>query len=158
MKGRYTSFYRLPIHVERAVYRLSHIKLANPRRPLYEQVLISNLMFWYLGVINKPAVEAQMPTSTSSQVVKNGFDESESESEGSGESESESEEIEEVEWAEERPGSGSGRRVPGGGGGSGGGGGGGGSGTGMGPVKKKKEAIVSPGSKGKARKTPHRKS
>ncbi|MBW0469143.1 hypothetical protein O181_008858 [Austropuccinia psidii MF-1] len=53
IKGRFTSFYRLPIHVERAVYRLSHIKLANPRRPLYEQVLISNLMFWYLGVINK---------------------------------------------------------------------------------------------------------
>ncbi|KAG8936438.1 hypothetical protein FRC02_002269 [Tulasnella sp. 418] len=47
------SFSRYPIHVERAVYRLSHIKLANPRRPLYEQVLISNLMFWYLGVINK---------------------------------------------------------------------------------------------------------
>lgn len=46
-------FARYPIHVERAVYRLSHIKLANPRRPLYEQVLISNLMFWYLGVINK---------------------------------------------------------------------------------------------------------
>ena len=50
---------RYPIHVERAIYRLSHIKLANPRRPLYEQVLISNLMFWYLGVINK----AQNPTS-----------------------------------------------------------------------------------------------
>ncbi|WAQ91221.1 hypothetical protein PtA15_14A103 [Puccinia triticina] len=49
IKGRFMSFYRLPIHVERAVYRLSHIKLANPRRPLYEQVLISNLMFWYLG-------------------------------------------------------------------------------------------------------------
>lgn len=49
---------RYPIHVERAIYRLSHIKLANPRRPLYEQVLISNLMFWYLGVINK----AQTPT------------------------------------------------------------------------------------------------
>lgn len=47
--GRYVNFYRLPIHIERAVYRLSHIKLANPRRPLYEQVLISNLMFWYLG-------------------------------------------------------------------------------------------------------------
>lgn len=42
--GRYANYYRLPIHVERAVYRLSHIKLANPRRPLYEQVLISNLM------------------------------------------------------------------------------------------------------------------
>jgi len=55
---------RYPIHVERAIYRLSHIKLANPRRPLYEQVLISNLMFWYLGVINKaqnstPAAQAQ---------------------------------------------------------------------------------------------------
>lgn len=50
---------RYPIHVERAIYRLSHIKLANPRRPLYEQVLISNLMFWYLGVINK----TQNPTS-----------------------------------------------------------------------------------------------
>lgn len=48
-EGRYVTFYRLPIHIERAVYRLSHIKLANPRRPLYEQVLISNLMFWYLG-------------------------------------------------------------------------------------------------------------
>lgn len=54
--GKYINFYRLPIHIERAVYRLSHIKLANPRRPLYEQVLISNLMFWYLGVINKPVV------------------------------------------------------------------------------------------------------
>lgn len=51
-KGAY--FYsRYPIHIERAVYRLSHIKLANPRRPLYEQVLISNLMFWYLSIINR---------------------------------------------------------------------------------------------------------
>ncbi|KAG8829117.1 hypothetical protein FRC18_009523 [Serendipita sp. 400] len=52
LAGQYA---RYPLHVERAVYRLSHIKLANPRRPLYEQVLISNLMFWYLGIINKPA-------------------------------------------------------------------------------------------------------
>ncbi|KXN86611.1 Protein zds1 [Leucoagaricus sp. SymC.cos] len=58
---------RYPIHVERAIYRLSHIKLANPRRPLYEQVLISNLMFWYLGVINK----AQNPTSVA-QAQPNG--------------------------------------------------------------------------------------
>ncbi|KEI37744.1 uncharacterized protein L969DRAFT_78073 [Mixia osmundae IAM 14324] len=57
--GKYTNFYRLPIHVERAIYRLSHIKLANPRRPLYEQVLISNLMFWYLGVINRPVQPIQ---------------------------------------------------------------------------------------------------
>ncbi|KAI0925055.1 hypothetical protein AcW2_005751 [Taiwanofungus camphoratus] len=55
------AYARYPIHVERAIYRLSHIKLANPRRPLYEQVLISNLMFWYLGVINK----AQTPTPAS---------------------------------------------------------------------------------------------
>lgn len=49
------SYARYPIHVERAIYRLSHIKLANARRPLLEQVLISNLMFWYLSIINKPA-------------------------------------------------------------------------------------------------------
>lgn len=53
---------RYPIHVERAIYRLSHIKLANPRRPLYEQVLISNLMFWYLGVINKTPAPASPST------------------------------------------------------------------------------------------------
>lgn len=59
------SYARYPIHVERAIYRLSHIKLANPRRPLYEQVLISNLMFWYLGVINK----AQSPVHPNGQVT-----------------------------------------------------------------------------------------
>ncbi|KAG6837350.1 hypothetical protein H0H93_010952 [Arthromyces matolae] len=57
------NYSRYPIHVERAIYRLSHIKLANPRRPLYEQVLISNLMFWYLGVINK-AQNPQPPSPT----------------------------------------------------------------------------------------------
>ncbi len=44
---------RYPIRIERAIYRLGHIKLAEPRRPLYQQVLISNLMFWYLSVIDK---------------------------------------------------------------------------------------------------------
>ncbi|KAJ9103823.1 hypothetical protein QFC21_002285 [Naganishia friedmannii] len=58
----FAPYARYPIHVERAVYRLSHIKLANPRRPLYEQVLISNLMFWYLSIINKPV----MPSSPQS--------------------------------------------------------------------------------------------
>jgi hypothetical protein len=57
------NYSRYPIHVERAIYRLSHIKLANPRRALYEQVLISNLMFWYLGVINK----TQQPQSQQQQ-------------------------------------------------------------------------------------------
>ncbi|KAJ9479083.1 Protein ZDS1 [Pseudozyma hubeiensis] len=52
--GKGNNFHaRYPIHIERAVYRLSHIKLANPRRPLFEQVLISNLMFWYLSIINR---------------------------------------------------------------------------------------------------------
>ncbi|KAI8329853.1 activator of mitotic machinery Cdc14 phosphatase activation C-term-domain-containing protein [Chlamydoabsidia padenii] len=50
---------RLPIHVERAIYRLSHHKLANPRRPLHHQVAISNLMFWYLSVINTPSHQLQ---------------------------------------------------------------------------------------------------
>ncbi|KAH9444023.1 hypothetical protein Pst134EB_026412 [Puccinia striiformis f. sp. tritici] len=67
IQGRFMSFYRLPIHVERAVYRLSHIKLANPRRPLYEQVLISNLMFWYLGVINKSQQAASNPSQQQKQ-------------------------------------------------------------------------------------------
>ncbi|KAF7728081.1 hypothetical protein EC973_006719 [Apophysomyces ossiformis] len=49
---------RLPIHVERAIYRMSHIKLANPRRPLQEQVLISNLMFWYLSIISSQQTQA----------------------------------------------------------------------------------------------------
>ncbi|KAJ7876820.1 hypothetical protein B0H13DRAFT_2347495 [Mycena leptocephala] len=57
--GGINNYSRYPIHVERAIYRLSHIKLANPRRPLYEQVLISNLMFWYLGVINKAQAATQ---------------------------------------------------------------------------------------------------
>jgi Activator of mitotic machinery Cdc14 phosphatase activation C-term len=43
---------RLPIHVERAIYRLSHQKLANPRRPLQHQVIISNFMFWYLSIVD----------------------------------------------------------------------------------------------------------
>jgi hypothetical protein len=44
---------RLPIHTERAIYRLSHMKLTNPRRPLHDQVTISNLMFWYLSVVSQ---------------------------------------------------------------------------------------------------------
>ncbi|SPC62496.1 uncharacterized protein UHOD_04294 [Ustilago sp. UG-2017b] len=68
-KGGY--FYsRYPIHIERAVYRLSHIKLANPRRPLYEQVLISNLMFWYLSVINRGGQQYGQQQQTAGQVVQ----------------------------------------------------------------------------------------
>ncbi|KAJ1954084.1 hypothetical protein EC988_002622, partial [Linderina pennispora] len=50
---------RLPIHIERAIYRLASIKLANPRRPLQQQVLLSNMMFWYLELINPRSQQAQ---------------------------------------------------------------------------------------------------
>ncbi|KAI8887496.1 hypothetical protein K501DRAFT_268814 [Backusella circina FSU 941] len=62
------NYTRLPIHTERAVYRLSHIKLTHPRRPLRDQVMISNLMFWYLSVINQPGCntnnEIEQPDNT----------------------------------------------------------------------------------------------
>ncbi|KAK3846344.1 MAG: hypothetical protein J3R72DRAFT_257521 [Linnemannia gamsii] len=58
-RPKYSNYNRLPIHIERAIYRLSHVKLANPRRPLHEQVLISNMMFWYLGVIQQQQVLQQ---------------------------------------------------------------------------------------------------
>ncbi|WVW79401.1 hypothetical protein I302_101370 [Kwoniella bestiolae CBS 10118] len=66
----FSSYARYPIHVERAVYRLSHIKLANARRPLYEQVLISNLMFWYLGVIGRNVTEEKKTASTDPEKSK----------------------------------------------------------------------------------------
>ncbi|KAH3671593.1 hypothetical protein OGAPHI_000296 [Ogataea philodendri] len=44
--------HRYPIHVERAVYRLSHLKLSDPKRPLYQQVLLSNFMYAYLNLVN----------------------------------------------------------------------------------------------------------
>ncbi|KAF9192544.1 hypothetical protein BGZ51_005340 [Haplosporangium sp. Z 767] len=58
-RPKYSNYNRLPIHIERAIYRLSHVKLANPRRPLHEQVLISNMMFWYLGVIQQQQMQQQ---------------------------------------------------------------------------------------------------
>ncbi|KAG1456890.1 hypothetical protein G6F46_005821 [Rhizopus delemar] len=38
-----------PSEQARAIYQLSHVKLADPQRSLHDQVIISNLMFWYLG-------------------------------------------------------------------------------------------------------------
>ncbi|KAJ1897844.1 hypothetical protein LPJ81_004453 [Coemansia sp. IMI 209127] len=57
-----TSSNRLPIHIERAIYRLASIKLANPRRPLLQQVLLSNMMFWYLELINPRSQQQQQQT------------------------------------------------------------------------------------------------
>lgn len=44
--------HRFPVHVERAIYRLSHLKLADPKRPLKQQVLLSNFMYSYLNLVN----------------------------------------------------------------------------------------------------------
>ncbi|KAJ3177006.1 54S ribosomal protein L3 [Geranomyces variabilis] len=41
---------RLTLDDEKYVYRISHIKLAEHRRPLFQQVLISNLMLYILSV------------------------------------------------------------------------------------------------------------
>ncbi|KAI9139898.1 hypothetical protein BKA69DRAFT_603714 [Paraphysoderma sedebokerense] len=47
---KYSSPLRYPLHIERAICRLAHQKLANPKRPLCHQVLISNMLVWYVGL------------------------------------------------------------------------------------------------------------
>ncbi|PLB55459.1 hypothetical protein P170DRAFT_470873 [Aspergillus steynii IBT 23096] len=44
---------RFSILEERAIYRMAHIKLANPRRALYSQVLLSNFMYSYLAKVQQ---------------------------------------------------------------------------------------------------------
>lgn len=41
---------RLPLNLEKAVYKASHEKLAQIRRPLHHQVMISNLMLYIISV------------------------------------------------------------------------------------------------------------
>ncbi|KAI8377785.1 activator of mitotic machinery Cdc14 phosphatase activation C-term-domain-containing protein [Radiomyces spectabilis] len=60
----YTDDGQMSVALERAMYRLSHFKLGNQRRPLRDQVLISNLMFWYLSTLNIHPYRHQ-PQSTS---------------------------------------------------------------------------------------------
>ena len=54
--------HRLPITAERAIYRLSHIKLGNPKRPLREQVLLSNFMYAYLNLVDHTLYMEQAAT------------------------------------------------------------------------------------------------
>lgn len=42
---------RYPIQLERAIYRMAHLKLGNSRRPLVHQVLLSNFMYGYLALV-----------------------------------------------------------------------------------------------------------
>ncbi|OKL56333.1 hypothetical protein UA08_08412 [Talaromyces atroroseus] len=56
---------RFTILEERAIYRMAHIKLANPRRPLHSQVLLSNFMYSYLSKVQKMHPQMSIPTSPS---------------------------------------------------------------------------------------------
>lgn len=54
---------RFPILEERAIYRMAHIKLANPRRALQSQVLLSNFMYAYLAKVQAMHPQIQVPMS-----------------------------------------------------------------------------------------------
>ena len=54
---------RFSLLEERAIYRMAHIKLANPRRALYSQVLLSNFMYSYLAKVQKMNPQIQVPQS-----------------------------------------------------------------------------------------------
>jgi hypothetical protein len=56
---------RFNILEERAIYRMAHIKLANPRRPLHSQVLLSNFMYSYLAKVQQMHPQMSIPTSPS---------------------------------------------------------------------------------------------
>jgi hypothetical protein len=56
-------FTRFPITEERAIYRMAHLKLANPRRPLFSQVLLSNFMYSYLAKVQAMHPNIQVPMS-----------------------------------------------------------------------------------------------
>lgn len=61
------SWTRFSILEERAIYRMAHIKLANPRRPLYSQVLLSNFMYSYLAKVQQMHPQMNLPTSAKHQ-------------------------------------------------------------------------------------------
>lgn len=54
---------RFSILEERAIYRMAHIKLANPKRALYSQVLLSNFMYSYLAKVQQMHPQMQVPQS-----------------------------------------------------------------------------------------------
>ena len=58
---------RFSILEERAIYRMAHIKLANPRRALYSQVLLSNFMYSYLAKVQQMHPSMNLPTSAKQQ-------------------------------------------------------------------------------------------
>ncbi|CAI4048867.1 Zds1p SKDI_13G4040 [Saccharomyces kudriavzevii IFO 1802] len=65
--------HRLPINVERAIYRLSHLKLSNSKRGLREQVLLSNFMYAYLNLVNHTLYMEQAAQDKEQQQHREGF-------------------------------------------------------------------------------------
>ncbi|KAJ9200729.1 hypothetical protein DTO164E3_3879 [Paecilomyces variotii] len=61
---------RFSILEERAIYRMAHIKLANPRRELYSQVLLSNFMYSYLAKVQQMHPQMMLPTSPAQRQQK----------------------------------------------------------------------------------------
>ncbi|KAJ1554083.1 hypothetical protein HK405_006069 [Cladochytrium tenue] len=59
--GPLDGFPRFPLQVEKSIYRMSHVKLAQDRRPLLEQVEISNLMLFILSVHADVTLNRQGP-------------------------------------------------------------------------------------------------
>ena len=51
---------RFSILEERAIYRIAHFKLAETRRPLHSQVLLSNFMYSYLAKVQQMHPQMQM--------------------------------------------------------------------------------------------------
>ncbi|KAL9121225.1 MAG: hypothetical protein Q9187_002220 [Circinaria calcarea] len=59
---------RFSILEERAIYRMAHLKLANPKRALYSQVLLSNFMYSYLAKVQQMHPMSQLPQSAAQKV------------------------------------------------------------------------------------------
>ncbi|MCJ1351072.1 MAG: hypothetical protein MMC33_001054 [Icmadophila ericetorum] len=59
---------RFSILEERAIYRMAHIKLANPRRALCSQVLLSNFMYSYLAKVQQMHPQIQIPQTAAQKV------------------------------------------------------------------------------------------
>jgi hypothetical protein len=62
---------RFSILEERAIYRLAHVKLANPRRALHSQVLLSNFMYSYLAKVQMMHPQIQIPAAQRAAQQKN---------------------------------------------------------------------------------------
>ncbi|GMM58546.1 Zds2 protein [Maudiozyma humilis] len=76
--------HRLGINVERAIYRLSHLKLSDSKRELRQQVLLSNFMYAYLNLVNHTLYMEQAAANTTADFDTYQSDELEMEDEDIG--------------------------------------------------------------------------